>query len=620
MTKKLPPGLQLQNRYRIIRLLGEGGYGAVYLVEDMRLGGKYLALKESFDNSGEAQQQFQLEARLLANLSHPHLPRVTDYFIESSGRQYLVMDYVDGQELTEILIQRQQSIQINQAVTWITQVCQAVAHLHSQQPNPIIHRDIKPHNIKITASNQAVLVDFGIAKLYVPQKGTARIAKAVSKGFSPPEQYAGGTDARSDVYALGATLYSLLTVSLPPDAFDRIIKGTPLAQPSRINPQVTPGLQQIVLRAMDLDPRRRFPSAQEMSQALQAYLSGRPISGPRPAVAVAPATQHCSQCRQPNRSGAKFCMRCGTRLFTQPQPAMQVPSPVQTPSPSSNSPALNFEIGNTYARNQEFTLAIQAYQQAQAGGFSESALYHNLGLSFILANRHSQAIPILRQGISRYPQDSDIYYQLGRAYALNKQLTESVNALQQAKRLKPKNEAVRLLLGMVLQDQKQHSQAIVELEEAIKLDKDSASAHFLLGKSYLLSKQPAKAEKALLDAIRLSSTDKAQYYYFLGVALHHQKKTTTAIKALQIVIQLEQKHFMAHYIIGEAYMDQQKWLEAASWFQKAAPLDPSDPDPHTSVAICYTLLKRNKDAIAAIQRALTIDPSNKRAQEILKKL
>lgn len=619
MTKKLPSGLQLQNRYRIIRLLGEGGYGAVYLVEDMRLGGKYLALKESFDNSGEAQQQFQLEARLLANLIHPHLPRVTDYFIESSGRQYLVMDYVNGQELTEILIQRQRSIQVNQAVTWMAQVCQAVAHLHNQRPNPIIHRDIKPHNIKITANNQAVLVDFGIAKLYVPQKGTARIAKAVSVGFSPPEQYVGGTDARSDVYALGATLYSLLTATLPPDAFDRIIKGAPLIPPSHINRQVPSALEQIVLQAMELDPRRRFPSAQEMWQALQAYLSGHAVSGARAPIA---ATTHCSQCRQANRPAAKFCMRCGTRLLTQPQPAAPPPPKVgvAAPSPSSNSPALNFEIGNTYARNQEFTLAIQAYQQALAGGFSESALYHNLGLSFILANRHSKAIPILREGIRRYPQDSDIYYQLGRAYALNKQLTESVNALQQAKRFKPKDGSVRLLLGMVLQDQKQHSQAIIELEEAIKLDKDSATAHFLLGKSYLLSKQPAKAEDALFEATRLSSTDKAQYYYFLGVALHHQKKTAAAIKALQITIQLEKTHFMAHYIMGEAYMDQQEWQEAANWFQKAAPLDPNDPDPHTSLAVCYALLNRNKDAIPAIQRALAIDPSNQRALDILKKL
>ena len=170
----------MQGRYRIVRLLGEGGYGAVYLVQDMRLDGKNVALKESFDSSPEAQQQFRLEASLLANLSHPNLPRVTDHFIEPTGRQYLVMDYVEGQDLTDLLLQRQTPVPERQAVMWMLQICQAVAHLHSQRPNPIIHRDITPPNVKITPAGQAVLVDFGIAKVYIPKKGTARIAKAVS--------------------------------------------------------------------------------------------------------------------------------------------------------------------------------------------------------------------------------------------------------------------------------------------------------------------------------------------------------------------------------------------------------------------------------------------------------
>ena len=295
---KLSSGQMLQGRYRVAHLLGEGGYGAVYLIQDMRLGGKSMALKESFDSSPEAQQQFQLEASLLANLSHPHLPRVIDYFIEPSGRQYLVMDFVEGQDLTEVLLQRQAPLPENQAVSWMLQVCQAVAHLHNQRPNPIIHRDIKPPNIKITPAGQAVLVDFGIAKIYVPKKGTARIAKAVSPGFSPPEQYAGGTDARSDVYALGATLYALVTATVPPDAFDRFVQGTPLPPPTRYNPRVTPGVEQVILRSMDLDPRNRFPSAQEMTQVLQACLSGQPV----PAAALPQARPACPNCRTASNS------------------------------------------------------------------------------------------------------------------------------------------------------------------------------------------------------------------------------------------------------------------------------------------------------------------------------
>jgi len=219
MSASLVCGQTIQGRYCVVRLLGEGGFGAVYLVQDTRLGGRNLALKESFDSSAEAQKQFQLEANLLASLSHPNLPRVSDYFIEPTGRQYLVMDFVEGQDLAELIIKRRASVTESQALAWMIQVCEAVAYLHGQQPHPIIHRDIKPPNIKITPDGRAVLVDFGIAKVYEPHKGTARIAKAFSPGFSPVEQYTGRTDARSDVYALGATLYCMLTATVPPDAF-----------------------------------------------------------------------------------------------------------------------------------------------------------------------------------------------------------------------------------------------------------------------------------------------------------------------------------------------------------------------------------------------------------------
>lgn len=605
---KLTPGQTLQGRYRIVRLLGEGGYGAVYLVQDMRLGGKNMALKESFDNSPEAQQQFQLEASLLANLSHPHLPRVSDYFIEPSGRQYLVMDYAEGQDLTEILLQRQIPVPERQAVAWMLQICHAVAHLHSQRPNPIIHRDIKPANVKITPGGQAVLVDFGIAKIYIPKKGTARIAKAVSPGFSPPEQYAGGTDSRSDVYALGATLYALVTATVPPDAFDRLVKGMPLPPPTHHNPRVTPMLEQVIMQAMELDPRRRFPSAQEMLQALQSCLSGQPAPA-----AVSKVGPTCSRCQAANRSEARFCMACGTPLMA--------PTPAPAPPPPSlvGSPEMNFELGNAYARNDQFEQAIQSYRQALAGGFSDPALYHNLGLAYIMADRYAEAISILRQGLSHSSKDGDLYFQLGRAYALNGQLAESTQALERAKRLQPKDANCRVLLGMVLQDQKQHKRAIAELEQAVRLKKDWASAHYLLGKSYYYTQQMKQAERAFSEAVRLDPSD-ADHHFFLGLTYHRQKRSNQAIQALKQAVHLDPDHFMAHYFLGEVYVARDNWREAANWFQRAAALDRSDPDPHIGLCICYAMMNRRSDAIAAIQQALVIDPNNQRARDILNKL
>ncbi len=232
----LPIGyVLLKNRYRITHLVGQGGFGAVYRAWDQSLL-QTVALKENIDSSIESQRRFEREATLLAGLRHPNLPRVIDHFILPNQGQYLVMDFVEGQSLGQMLRGRGGPLGEKEAREWLRQVCQTVQYLHSQTP-PIIHRDIKPDNIIITAEGRAMLVDFGISKLYEASRGTSTGSKAITPGYSPPEQYGiGKTDARSDVYALGATLYTLLTGQVPPEAVD-LISGTesllPPRQPTR---------------------------------------------------------------------------------------------------------------------------------------------------------------------------------------------------------------------------------------------------------------------------------------------------------------------------------------------------------------------------------------------------
>jgi hypothetical protein len=265
-------GQILNNRYRIDGVLGQGGMGAVYRAWDMNLNIQ-VAVKENLDASPEAQRQFGREASILACLSHPNLPRVTDYFFIPGQGQYLVMDLVEGEDLEELLGQHG-SLPESQVLGWIAQVCDALAYLHSQ-PSPIIHRDIKPANIKIRPDGRTMLVDFGIAKVYNPQFSTTTGARAVTPGFSPPEQYAQGrTDTRSDVYALGATLYTALTGQPLPDAIDRLVRGVPLVSPRQINPQISPTVDQAVLKATDVDIRRRFQSVDEFRAALAQRAGG----------------------------------------------------------------------------------------------------------------------------------------------------------------------------------------------------------------------------------------------------------------------------------------------------------------------------------------------------------
>jgi serine/threonine protein kinase len=205
------------------------------------------------------------------------LPRVIDHFIEPSGKQYLVMDFVDGQDLQEKL-ESGGPIAEADAVTWVRQVGEALAYLHSR-PTPIIHRDIKPANIKLARDGRALLVDFGIAKQYDPSKKTVAAARAVTSGFSPPEQYGGSiTDPRSDIYALGATLYAMLTCQAPPDAMDRITQQAQLIAPRALNPRLSASVEAAVMRAMDLNPVNRPQSMTDFLHLLP--LGSSPNSAP----------------------------------------------------------------------------------------------------------------------------------------------------------------------------------------------------------------------------------------------------------------------------------------------------------------------------------------------------
>lgn len=295
----LSTGQILNNRYRIVRLLGKGGFGAVYRSWDLNLN-RPCALKENLDTSPDSVRQFQREAQMLSMLNHPNLPRVFDHFFVTGQGQYLVMDFIEGKDLETILLeaksQPQQSaatsvaLAENQVLPWIIQVTEALIYLHHQNP-PVIHRDVKPKNIILTSEGRAILVDFGIAKTYDPSQRTTLGARAVTPGFSPPEQYGQGrTDARSDVYALGATLYTSLTGQVPVEG---VLRSTsPLASPRLINPFISLAVEQAILKAMELAPDRRFASVEAFKQALQGKTAfqtasvGQPIAAPAQSLTI----------------------------------------------------------------------------------------------------------------------------------------------------------------------------------------------------------------------------------------------------------------------------------------------------------------------------------------------
>src|SRR6266581_3661092 len=247
-------------RYQVEKLLGKGGFGAVYLVRDQRVQHNLFALKEVIDPNIQERKRFVFEADLLRRLDHPALPRVYHVFEDDKNeRAYMLMDYVEGSNLE--VLRRQQSnmrFSVPQVLSIIAPIMNAVYYLHNQQP-PVIHRDIKPSNIIVPSSrNEAVLVDFGIAKEFDPDSTTTAVRHA-SPGYAAPEQYGIGTNTRTDIYGLGATIYTFLTGVVPTDAF---------------------------YRAMAVDMNDRFPTVQDFWQDLIAppvdFHSAGPLVIPGP--------------------------------------------------------------------------------------------------------------------------------------------------------------------------------------------------------------------------------------------------------------------------------------------------------------------------------------------------
>ncbi len=344
MIETVPSGTVLRGRYRIERVLGSGGFGHVYQAVDLSTNQQY-AVKEYLVTGASGQEQLKHEAAVLSQLHHPNLPAFQDAFIER-GRYYVVLNYIEGNDLTDIIRiarQRNDIVPIPRIMEWLLAICDAVIFLHSQRP-PVIHRDIKPDNIRITPNGVAILVDLGNAKAAADGARTLFfIRHQGTPGYAPPEQYPGGTgtDARSDIYALGGTLYFALTAHEPPSVSTRnqsIQQGKPdlptlqevlasnppevspeadaarqfrlgvsrpskpaprhsrhLAQLATLPPDLLKQIDRIIHRAMALKPKDRYQSTADFANDLRKAMAALP-----PVAQVAPARQPDPHSTQPD--------------------------------------------------------------------------------------------------------------------------------------------------------------------------------------------------------------------------------------------------------------------------------------------------------------------------------
>ena len=311
-NSSLAPDTLLQNRYRIVRQLGRGGMGAVYEALDQRLQ-ITVALKETLSSDASVRRQFEHEARLLAGMQHPALPRVSDHFVEGN-RAFLVMQFIGGVDLARIISQQPGPFPRESVIAWADQLLDALIYLHTRD-RQVIHRDIKPHNLKLTGTGQIALLDFGLAKAQTSDSSSAsatasRAFFGYTRHYAPLEQIQDQrTDPRSDIYALGATLYHLLTGIKPPDAMVRATailnsEPDPLKPANEIHESVGPEIAAILDKAMAQKPEDRYRTANEFREALRCMgrtntTEGNPAKPVRPVFTRTVHIAHLNDVREP---------------------------------------------------------------------------------------------------------------------------------------------------------------------------------------------------------------------------------------------------------------------------------------------------------------------------------
>jgi serine/threonine protein kinase len=381
MTQPLAIGTVLKNKYRIVRLVGGGGMAWVYQVEELLPGaspggsGRLWALKELRPQTEDKAEQavargmFEQEARLLRSLDHPNIPKIADFF-EENGRACLVMEFIWGESLEKRLKSANAPLLETDVLKWAIQLCEALDYLHCRQP-PVIFRDMKPSNVMVTNTGLVKLIDFGIARTYKVGKKRDTVAMG-SENYAAPEQWGKGqTDARSDVYALGATMYHLLANMAPTPAF---LPSEPLPL-ANYNDAVSKETIALIERAMDRERTNRFQSAPEMRKALVAALpmpyippavpavpqpapqpaqpapqvipqpkpvaasqpqpqpapraQPKPTPVPAPKPAPPPVTRPCPRCKWANKENARFCVGCGYSFVPLRPAILRVVEPVR---------------------------------------------------------------------------------------------------------------------------------------------------------------------------------------------------------------------------------------------------------------------------------------------------
>lgn len=493
--RRLAPGMVLSNdRYKIEKLIASGGMGAVYRALDTRFD-RPCAIKEMLDEfqaeseRAQAVEWFTREATFLLDLNHPCIPRVRDFFVEL-GRHYLVMDFIDGHTLADMLELEGNVVGVNgargvaeaDARSWAKQVCSVLQYLHTQSP-PVIFRDLKPSNIMVTKRGEVKLIDFGIARTFQSQRQATVI---MTLGYAPPEQLHAMPEPRSDIYALGATIHRLLTRHDAVNNKPNIFAFPPVRS---LRPDVSVGFEQVLIKALAPNLDQRWASAEEMERALSALppLAANPLpvtvasgqigmkgvpqgaqSTPHPALtpnqpvsganlAATPAASAQSGAASVSTTGPvaqHITAALGYLAAVPPQINLAYEAVKWAHGMDPNNALVHKIFGMIFARRTppQTDLALQAYNRSLQLNANDAETHKLIGdVWFFLRQNPLQAIPSYIQALRLNVNDFDSHDRLGQCFDKTSQFESAIREYQEALRLAPlQPEIVRLRLQFAL--------------------------------------------------------------------------------------------------------------------------------------------------------------------------
>ncbi len=529
----LAAGTVFGGRYRVLRRLGEGGMGSVYLVEDLGRPGAVWALKELVIDPSEtaedqawARRRFEDEITLMGALRHPNIPTFVQA-LSDEGRRAFVMEYIPGATLQEKLDAARGPLPEHDVLVWASAVCRTLSYLHERRP-PIIVRDLKPANVMVTPAGEVKLIDLGIARTYKPGKRSNTENLGTMIYASPEHLGHTQTDARSDIYSLGATLFHLLTGREP----------QPMETPAagalrRLAPATSERTESLVIRAMRLDPAQRFQTAREMRDAidLSCALLARRIPLPPPAATVSrapvatlpipalrdsvpPANVLCPRCGHANRIGAKFCAKDGVALFPSAAPGNGAGGRAartttnQATGARATTAAFSAERASEAFNAGRFAQAARQCEAAIAQGRASAEIYLLLGRAQRALGAHAAAADAFARAAELQPSPQALLLEADERVAAGK-ADLALLALTRARQLDPRDPEVLLRLGSVGLELGHLSQAEGDLSEALTLRPDAPDILVALGRVEMARGDLVAATGHLKRAVTLAPRDTA---------------------------------------------------------------------------------------------------------------